>query len=70
MATFFAVYPDAIAWLNDRDGGADVVLFGQVDPAPINVDAAVEELHGVSLNGVRHLHARFTPSSSLGAARA
>src|SRR5439155_5406326 len=23
-------------------GGADVVLFGQVDPAPINVDAAVE----------------------------
>jgi spermidine synthase len=42
MATFFAVFPDGIAWLNDRDGGADVVLFGQVDPAPINVDAAVE----------------------------
>ncbi len=43
MATFFAVFPDGIAWLNDRDGGADVVLFGQGDPAPINVDAAVEQ---------------------------
>jgi spermidine synthase len=42
MATFFAVFPDGIAWLNDRDGAADVVLFGQVDPAPINVNAAVE----------------------------
>jgi spermidine synthase len=42
MATFFAVFPDGIAWLNDRDGGADVVLFGQVDSTPINVDAVVE----------------------------
>jgi spermidine synthase len=35
MATFFSVFPDGLAWINDRDGGGDVVLFGQVDPAPI-----------------------------------
>ena len=39
MATFFAVFPDGLAWINDREGGGDVVLFGQVDPTPINVDA-------------------------------
>jgi spermidine synthase len=41
MATFFAVFPDAIAWLNDRDGAADIVLFGQASSAPLDVDAAV-----------------------------
>ena len=45
-------------------------LYHRLPDLRCNVDAAVEELHGVSLNGVRHLHARFTPSSSLGAARA
>jgi spermidine synthase len=44
MATFFAVFPDGIAWVNDRAGDVDVVLFGQADPAPINVDEAVEHL--------------------------
>ena len=42
MATFFAVFPDGIVWMNDREDGADVVLFGQVDPKPIDVDAVVE----------------------------
>jgi spermidine synthase len=42
MATFFAVFPDAIAWLNDRDGAADIVLFGQARSAPLDVDAAVK----------------------------
>ena len=43
MATFFAVFPDGIVWLNDREGGnVDVVLFGQADPAPINVDEVAE----------------------------
>jgi spermidine synthase len=42
MATFLAVFPDAIVWINDRDGGGDVVLFGQADPGPINVDEVVE----------------------------
>jgi spermidine synthase len=45
MATFFAVFPDGIIWINDREGGSDVVLFGQADPAPINVDAAVERFN-------------------------
>ena len=42
MATFFAVFPDGIVWINDRESGGDVVLFGQVDPTPINVDEVVE----------------------------
>jgi spermidine synthase len=42
LATFFAVFPDGIVWVNDRDGGGDLVLFGELDPAPINVDAVVE----------------------------
>jgi len=42
MATFFAVFPDGSFWVNDREGGNDVVLFGQVDPTPINVDDVVE----------------------------
>ena len=45
MATFFAVFPDGIIWLNDREGAGDVVLFGQVDPAPINVDEVVERFN-------------------------
>jgi spermidine synthase len=44
MATFFSVFPDGIAWINDRDGGGDVVLFGQVDPAPIKVKEMEERL--------------------------
>jgi spermidine synthase len=44
MATFFSVFPDGIAWINDREGGGDVVLFGQADPAPINADEAVARL--------------------------
>jgi spermidine synthase len=35
MATFFSVFPEGLAWINDREGGGDVVLFGQADPAPI-----------------------------------
>jgi spermidine synthase len=35
MATFFSVFPEGLAWINDREGGGDVVLFGQANPAPI-----------------------------------
>ncbi len=45
MATFFAVFPNAIVWVNDREGGGDVVLYGQLDPAPIDVDQAVERFN-------------------------
>ena len=44
MATFLAVFPDATAWINDRDDGPDVVMLGQADPAPIDVDRAVQRL--------------------------
>ena len=47
MATFFAVFPDGIIWINDREGGGDVVLFGQVDPTPINVDEVVERFNRI-----------------------
>jgi spermidine synthase len=47
MATFFAVFPDGIAWINNREGGNDVVLFGQIDPLPINVDEVVRRLNHV-----------------------
>jgi spermidine synthase len=44
MATFFSVFPQGIVWVNDREDGADVVLLGQADPAPIDVDAVAERL--------------------------
>src|ERR1051326_8420055 len=45
MATFFSVFPQGIVWVNDREDGADVVLLGQLDPAPIDVDAVAERLN-------------------------
>jgi spermidine synthase len=45
MATFFSVFPQGIAWVNDREDGADVVLLGQLDPAPIDVDAVTQRLN-------------------------
>ncbi len=42
LATFFTVFPDGLVWINDRDYGGDLVLFGQADPKPIDVDATVE----------------------------
>ena len=45
MATFFSVFPQGIVWVNDRDDGADVILLGQRDPAPIDVDAIAERFN-------------------------
>ena len=45
LAMFFAVFPDGIAWINDQDGAGDVVLFGQADPGPLNVDAAEQRFN-------------------------
>ncbi len=47
LATFFAVFPDGIIWINDREGGSDVVLFGQVGPTPINVDEVAERFNRI-----------------------
>ncbi len=45
MATFFSVFPYGHSFINDREGGADVVLFGQADPAPIDVDAVAQRFN-------------------------
>ena len=40
IATFFEVFPNGILWSNDREGILyDAVLFGQVEPTVIDVDA-------------------------------
>jgi spermidine synthase len=45
IATFFAVFPKATIWSNDHNGeGYDVVLLGQVDAVPIDVDALQQRL--------------------------
>jgi spermidine synthase len=46
LATFFEAFPNGIVWGNTYDGGGyDLVLLGQVDPAPINIDEMEERLH-------------------------
>ncbi len=45
IATFFQVFPHGIVWSNEHDGEArDVVLFGQVEPTVIDVDAVQRRL--------------------------
>jgi spermidine synthase len=45
IATFFEVFPNGILWTNDREGvGYDAILFGQVEPTVIDVDAFQERL--------------------------
>jgi spermidine synthase len=40
IATFFQVFPNGILWSNERQGyGYDAILFGQVEPTVIDVDA-------------------------------
>jgi len=52
VATFFEVFPDGIVWGNTARGvGYDVVLSGQVDPRPIDLDQ-MERLLGTPDFGV------------------
>ncbi len=45
IATFFEAFPQGILWSNDREGhGYDAILFGQVEPTVIDVDAFQERL--------------------------
>lgn len=45
IATFFDVFPHGTIWSNDVDGdGYDLVLLGQAEPMPIDVDALHERL--------------------------
>lgn len=46
LATFFSVFPNGTVWSNYLDGdGYDLVLLGQPDPHPIDVDALERRLH-------------------------
>jgi spermidine synthase len=46
IATFFKVFPNGILWTNDfKNRGYDSVLFGQVEPTVINVDALEQRLN-------------------------
>jgi len=45
IATFFQVFPHGIVWSNEFEGhGYDTVLFGQVEPTVIDVDAVQRRL--------------------------
>jgi spermidine synthase len=45
ISTFFRVFPNGIVWSNDREGtGYDAILFGQVEPTVIDVDALQRRL--------------------------
>ncbi|MEQ1886792.1 MAG: fused MFS/spermidine synthase [Bryobacteraceae bacterium] len=46
LATFFSVFPHGTVWNSDvRNQGYDVVLIGQADPAPIDVDEWKDRLN-------------------------
>ena len=45
IATFFQVFPNGILWTNEREGfGYDAILFGQVEPTVIDIDALQRRL--------------------------
>jgi spermidine synthase len=60
IATFFRVFPNGIVWSNERDGiGYDAVLFGQVEPTEIDIDALQHKLdrpdHGLVKESLREV---------------
>jgi spermidine synthase len=53
LATFFSVFPNGSAWGNYLNGdGYDMVLLGQTDPFPINVDVLERRLNQKAYTGV------------------
>ena len=54
IATFVDVFPDAIVWGNPHEGqGYDLVLLGQAEPRPIDVDALQARLGSAPYDRVR-----------------
>jgi spermidine synthase len=54
VATFFSVFPAGIIWGNEiEDGGYDMVLFGQSDAAPIDVETLQRRLDSAEYWRVR-----------------
>jgi spermidine synthase len=58
LATFFEVFPNGTVWANLNNGeGYDVVLLGQADDGPLNLDAAHHRLQTPErARAVRSLH--------------
>ena len=53
LATFFSVFPEGTVWSNNLNGdGFDLVLIGQLDPGPIDVDSIQRRLDQPSYFGV------------------
>jgi spermidine synthase len=54
IATFFEAFPDGIVWSNDTafEEGYDVVLFGQLGPTRIDVEALQGRLNRPDYAGV------------------
>ena len=55
IATFFDVFPNGSIWANElaNQGGYDIVLFGQNEPAQINIDDMQRRLNLPQYAGVR-----------------
>jgi spermidine synthase len=76
ICTFFKVFPNGILWTNDYNGGYDAVLFGQVGPTVIDLDAIQdrlnrddhrpvrESLRAVNFQGVHDLFATYAGEAS------
>jgi spermidine synthase len=55
LATFFDVFPNGVVFGNTEGGeGYDLVLLGQAEPAPINLDALDERLSRPEYSVVAH----------------
>ncbi len=74
IATFFEVFPNGTVYANNIDGqGYDVVMLGQKDPAPIDLDQvqkrleenprAAESLAYVGIGSAMDLFANYTASA-------
>ncbi len=54
ISTFFKVFPDGIIWSNDNNGkGYDLVLFGQVGPAHIDIEKLEKRFNNKDYRMVR-----------------
>ena len=55
VATFLEVFPQGTVWANTQQGrGYDLVLLGQAEPAPIDVDRVEQRLRSPAYAPVAH----------------
>jgi spermidine synthase len=65
ICTFFQAFPNGILWTNDHNGGYDAVLFGQVGPTRIDLDAIQRRLdradHAAVKDSLRDVNFQSAP---------